>query len=163
MKILKLDNVTGEVLEKFNSQREAAENANCSLSLIRQACVWSFKGITAKGYRYFALNEITGRNYYKLGKYFSEEYEDENLTLEEVNEQVFKRRKEIEDRKQKYYNNKPKTMKLICNKCGNICQLNQYKTIKSIKEDNNFIIDSISSDNSIKLKCNNCETTITLK
>ena len=82
MKILKLDPETLDVVDEYNTYAAAARSVNASSELIRMATkeIHSYK--TAKGYRWFALDEKTGLNRYDALK----NKEGSNLSLEEMRE-----------------------------------------------------------------------------
>ena len=88
VKVLQLDNTSGEVLNEYPSLSSAADAVGCSSALIRGACVFPYKGHTAKGYRWVAINKETGKEHYGYGKHFSST--NENLTIEEINNIVIK-------------------------------------------------------------------------
>lgn len=155
MIVHKLDNSTGKILDTYKTLREAAEKNNCSVSGIREACVFSYNGRTLKGYRWFAEDENNKRNYYKI------KVNDGGLplTLDEVNERVLERRKEARKRRERVVANNPNTLKLVCNKCNQIGRLNQFTTIISLKEDDGFIVVP-TEDHKIIFRCCNCNTEI---
>ena len=143
MIVHKLDNNTGKILDTYKTLREAAEKNNCSVSGIREACVFSYNGRLLKGYRWFAEDENNKRNYYKI----------------KVNERVLERRKEARKRRERVVANNPNTLKLVCNKCNQIGRLNQFTTIISLKEDDGFIVVP-TEDHKIIFRCCNCNTEI---
>lgn len=86
MKILKLDCDTLKIIDTYKTMSEAGRDVGCSSTSIRQACVWAHRGRKAKGYRWFAVDEMTGLNYYDLAK----NDEGKRLSLEEVKKRVIK-------------------------------------------------------------------------
>lgn len=154
MIVHKLDNSTGKILDTYKTLREAAEKNNCSASGIREACYLSCNGRTLKGYRWFAEDENTKRNYYKR------KVNDGGLplTLDEVNERVFKRREEIAQRRELIKAQRPNTLKIVCNKCLNTGSLNSYTNFNSLKEDDKFTV--TYKDNELAIKCDKCNTKI---
>ena len=73
---------------------------------------------------------------------------------------VWNRRKEIEQRREKTFRARPNTLKIVCNKCLNTGNLNSHTNFNSLKEDDKFIIEY--KDNKLAIKCNNCNTNITI-
>lgn len=80
MRIFKLDAKTLHILNKYNSYREASERVGCSHNLIREACINVHRGRNAKGYKWFAMDEITGLNHYDLRK----NEDGTNLSLDDI-------------------------------------------------------------------------------
>lgn len=68
VKILKLDLDTLEVVDTYNTYKDAAKSVNCTSELIRLATIGIHRYKTAKGYRWFALDEKTGLNRYDILK-----------------------------------------------------------------------------------------------
>lgn len=66
MKVLKLDKDTLEIIDKYNTYREAGESVGCSPSAIRQATVWVHRGANVKNYKWFALDEKTNLNHHDI-------------------------------------------------------------------------------------------------
>lgn len=86
MKVLKLNCDTLEIIDTYTSMSEAGRSVGCAPTAIREACVWTHKGRRAKGFRWFAMDERTGLNYYDLAK----NDEGKRLSLEEVKRRVIK-------------------------------------------------------------------------
>ena len=107
MKILKLDCDTLKIIDTYKTMAEAGRDVGCSSTSIRQACVWAHRGRKAKGYRWFAVDEMTGLNYYNCAR---NEY-GENLSLEEVRKRLIKD-KVVPERTGKIYIDEEK---LYCN------------------------------------------------
>ena len=82
MKIFKLDIKTLDILNRYNSYRDASESVGCSHNLIREACVGIHKGRNAKGYKWFAMDELTGLNHYD----FRKNKDGTNLSLDNIKE-----------------------------------------------------------------------------
>lgn len=80
MKVFKLDINTLDVIETYNNLSEAGRSVGTSGSRIRQACAFAHRGDTAKGYRWFAVNEYDNKSYYSYAKNSN----NENITLYEL-------------------------------------------------------------------------------
>lgn len=160
MQILKLDYQTGEVLDSYKSVKEAAEKNDCSTSLIRNACIYTFKGTSGVGFRWFAMNEKTGLNYYSFGNYFSADKE-RNLTLDEANAAVRNRREKLQRDREYNIERRPRKMTLKCDKCGLTAVLNPVAETDDLRERERF--DIKINNNQVEVVCCCCETAIVLK
>lgn len=107
MKVLKLNCDTLEIIDTYTSMSEAGRSVGCAPTAIREACVWTHKGRRAKGFRWFAMDERTGLNYYDLAK----NDEGKRLSLEEVKRRLIKD-KVVPERTRKIFIDEEK---LYCN------------------------------------------------
>ena len=160
MKILQLDNVTGEILKEYKTLTEAAKAVGRSSSAIRGACVWSYKGQTSGGYRWIAINEKTNLNHYEYGNHLSKTRE--HLSIEEINDAVAKRREEAAQRRQRCYDNRARSFNIKCNKCNSSGKINNATTLKVLKARDDIELKATESG-SIVITCTGCDTLIEIK
>lgn len=148
MKILKLDKDTFEVLSEYNTFREAAESVGCKHGAgIREACVWAHIGRNSRGYKWFAMDENTNLNYYRI-ILDKESKKFENISLEQI--------KEILIKKNKINPTKEKTSIIKCPNCKSI-ELFEIKTINNID-----YIEGVGTVVSY-FECNECNNRFTVK
>lgn len=157
MIILKIEDNTGNILQRYDSMKKASEDVGCSVSSIREACTKAHRGARTKGYRWIALNPDTNRNHYD----YKTNANGECLSVNEINYLVSERRQVALRTRQEAYNNRPRTLKLLCVKCNNIGKLNQFTTINSLKVEDDFSIKV--KNNTISFVCNKCNTKITIE
>jgi hypothetical protein len=151
MIIHKLDDETGRVLKTYESAKEAAEDNDCSVSLIRNACIWCTRGTRAKGYRWFATKTLEDRT-----SYFAEKYNSHRgVTLDNINDLVFRRRKRIKEDMVRSMEVRPETFYMSCGKC------NKRSNIKS--ESMNDRLNLELEGNILTIGCKECGCTANMK